>query len=185
MLAISGNMRASTARKHVEKRLKMTSSEIEKSQIRGARLAGFMYLFIIGVYLLSGFITSRFEVPGNLVETAHRIMGSELLYRIGLSLGVLNTLCAVLLAMGLYVVVKPVNNNLALLALIFELVYVAVGGVFVVIDFVFMKLQMGADSAGALDARQLSAFVDLHSFAGSVVLSDTCILYGGDPRNNC
>ena len=92
----------------------MTSSETDKSQIRYARLAGFMYLFIIAVYLLSVFITSRFAVPGNLVETAHRIMGAELLYRVGLSLGILNMLCAVLLAMGLYVVVKPVDSNLAL-----------------------------------------------------------------------
>jgi len=48
-------------------------------------------------------------------------------------------LCAVLLAMGLYVVVKPVDSNLALLAFVFELVYVAVGGAFDVIDFVFMR----------------------------------------------
>ena len=156
----------------------MASSETDKSQIRYARLAGFMYLFIIAVYLLSVFITSRFEVPGNLAETAHRIMGSELLYRVGLSLGILNMLCAVLLAMGLYVVVKPVDSNLALLAFVFELVYVAVGGAFDMIDFVFMKMQMGAGFVGSLDARQLSVFVDLHSFVSLVGLNVTSIIYG-------
>jgi hypothetical protein len=156
----------------------MTSFENERTQIRYARLAGFMYLFIMAAYLLRAFIASRFEVPGNLVETAHRIKGAELVYRIGLSLGILETLCAVLLAMGLYVVVKPINNNLALLALIFELVYVAVGGVFSMIGFVFLKLRMGPDSAGALDERQLSIFADLHSSASSVGVNGCCIIYG-------
>ncbi len=40
----------------------MTSSDIDKSQIRYARLAGFMYLFVIVGYMLSDFITAGFEV---------------------------------------------------------------------------------------------------------------------------
>jgi|ERR1039458_8636825 hypothetical protein len=156
----------------------MSNSDIEQSQIRYARLAGFMYLFIIAAYLLGAYVTSRFEVPGNIAETAHRIMEYELLYRFGLALGLLNALCAVLLAMGLYVAVKAIDKNLALLALAFELVYVAVGGVLNLIDFVFLKLHIGLDSVSALDAKQLSALVDLHSYADSVGLNITCIFYG-------
>ena len=46
------------------------------------------------------------------------------------------------------------------------------------IDFVFMKMQMGAGSVGSLDARQLSVFVDLHSFVSLVGLNVTSIIYG-------
>jgi hypothetical protein len=47
----------------------MTSSDINKSQIRYARLAGFMYLFVDVAYALGLLITSRFQVPGNFAET--------------------------------------------------------------------------------------------------------------------
>jgi hypothetical protein len=117
---------------------------------------------------LSVQITSRIELPGNPLETAHRIAGSELLYRVGLSLGVLNTFSAVLLAVGLYFTLKPVNKNLAFLALIFELIYVTVGAALNVFDFVFMKLQAGAYSTSA----------DLRTFVSSVELNITCIIYG-------
>ncbi len=100
----------------------MTSSDIDKSQIRYARLAGFMYLFVIVAYLLGLYIVtvSGFQVAGNFAETAHRIMESELLYRIGLSSLLIGGLCTVFLAMGLSRTVKPIDNNLALLALIFK-----------------------------------------------------------------
>jgi hypothetical protein len=156
----------------------MANSGIEKSQIRYARLAGFMYLFIIAVYLLGTYITNRFEVPGNIAETAHRMMENELLFRLGLALGSLNALCAVLLAVGLYAAVCTINKNLALLALAFELVYVAVGAVLNLIDYAFLKQLIDAYSASSLDAKQLSALADLHSYVDAVGMNIACILYG-------
>ena len=101
----------------------MTIAEDGRTQIRYARLAGFMYLLLIAVCLLGVMITSRFVAPGSLAETTHRIVAHELLFRFGLALGSLNALCAVLLAVSLYVAVRMVDKNLALLALAFELVY--------------------------------------------------------------
>ena len=126
----------------------MTIAEDGKAQIRYARLAGFMYLFLIAIYLLGIMIASRFEVPGNIAETAHRVMEHELLFRFGLALGSLNALCAVLLAVSLYVAVRVIDKNLALLALAFELVYVAVGAVVNLIDYAFLKQQLDAYSFG-------------------------------------
>jgi len=62
--------------------VEMTSSEIETTQIRYAGLAGFLYLFVDVADSLGLSITGRFAVPGDFAETARRIMGSELLYRI-------------------------------------------------------------------------------------------------------
>jgi hypothetical protein len=56
-------------------------------------------------------------------------MGSELLYRIGLSSLLIGSLSTVFLAMGLYVAVKPIDKNLALLALLFRLVEATIFGV--------------------------------------------------------
>ena len=58
----------------------MTSSDTEKSQISYARLAGFMFLFVIAVDLIGMFITTCVAGPGNFAENAHRIMGSELCF---------------------------------------------------------------------------------------------------------
>ncbi len=156
----------------------MTYSETEKSQIRYARLAGFMYLFVDLVDVLSMRITSRFQVPGNFAETAHRIAGSELLYRIGLSSFLIGGLCTVLLAMGLYGAVKPVNNNLALLALVFRLVEATLFGVVSIVSFSALRLYNGTDSVNVFDAKQLSFLVTLSSDVGSAGFNIGAIFFG-------
>ncbi len=134
----------------------MASSDTGQSQIRYARLAGFMYLFVTAVDLLGMFITGRFRVPGNFAETAHRVMGAELLYRAGLSAELIGSLCTVFLAMRLYGAVKPLNNNLALLALVFRLAEATLGGAQSILGFAVLKLYVGAGSMKAFDANQLS-----------------------------
>lgn len=143
----------------------MNGSVTETSQIRYARLAGFMYLFVDATYALALFITGRFKVPGNFPETAHRIMASELLYRVGLSSSLLASLCTVLLGVGLYVALKPVDDNLALTALLFRLVEAALFGVQVIIAFVVLKLYVAADYTNAFATSQLSALANLRSVA--------------------
>jgi Domain of unknown function (DUF4386) len=155
----------------------MTSSDINKSQIRYARLAGLMFLFVDAAFLASVVITARFEVPGNFAETAHRIMGSELLYRVGLSSGLISSLCTVFLAIGLYVAVKPIDNNLALLALVFRLVEATLFGVQVIANFVVLKLYLGVDYVKAFDANQLSVVVNLHSAAHSAVFTIATLFF--------
>jgi hypothetical protein len=150
------------------KEVEMTSSDTEKSQIVYARLAGFMFLFVIVAGLSGIFIANRFAVPGNFAETAHRIVGSELLYRIGLSSGLLSSLCTVFLAMGLYVAVKPIDNNLALLALLFRLAEATLGGVLSILSFSELKLYIDADYTNAFAANQLSVLVHLHSGAYNI-----------------
>jgi hypothetical protein len=122
-----------------------------------------MYLFDNAAYALGLFIISRFQVPGNFAETAHRIMASELLYRIGLSSLLIGGLCTVFLAMGLYGAVKPIDNNLALLALAFRLVEATLFGVLSIFSFGALKLYIGADYMRAFDANQLSVLVNLSS----------------------
>ena len=141
----------------------MTSSDIDKSQIMYARLAGLMYLVVDAAYLTFALVTTRFRVPGDFAETAHRITGSELLYRIGLSSGLVASLCIVFLAMGLYVALKPLDNDLALLALVFRLLEATFVGAQAILGFVVLKLYISADSLNAFAGKQLSMFVTLHS----------------------
>jgi len=156
----------------------MTSTDIDKSQIRYARLAGFMYLLVDAAYLTFALVTTRFRVPGDFAETAHRIMGSELLYRIGLSSGLVASLCIVFLAMSLYVAIKPLDNDLALLALVFRLLEATFVGGQAILGFVVLKFYISADSLNALDGKQFSMFVTLHSSADSIVFNSFAIFFG-------
>jgi hypothetical protein len=90
----------------------------EDSQIRWARLAGFLYLFTYIVPITGWRIIGRYKVEGNFAETAHRVAASELFYRFGLSCELLNWVLCIFLAMGLYVALKPVNSTLALFGLL-------------------------------------------------------------------
>jgi Domain of unknown function (DUF4386) len=69
----------------------------------------------------SGAIVSNITGNGTFVETASRIAVSEPLYRVALSSVLVVTLSSTLLAFALYVTLKPVNNLLAQLGMIFSL----------------------------------------------------------------
>lgn len=156
----------------------MTSSDSDKSQIRYARLAGLMYLLVDAAYLTFALITTRFRIPGDFAETAHRIAGSELLYRIGLASGLVASLCIVFLAIGLYVAVKPLDSNLALLALLFRLLEATFVGGQAILGFVFLKLYISGNSLKAFDGQQLAVFVTLHAVADVVVFNSFAIFFG-------
>jgi hypothetical protein len=137
-----------------------------------------MYLLVDAAYLTFAFITARFRVPGDFAETAHRIIGSELLYRIGPFSGLVASLCIVFLAVGLYVAVKPLDKHLALLALVFRLLEAAFVGGQAVLGFVVLKLYVSADSLNAFNGKQLSMFVTLHSTADLVAFNSLMIFFG-------
>ena len=145
----------------------MTYSDNEKSQIRYARLAGFMYLFVDLAYVAGVMIANRFEVPGNFTETAHAIMKSELLYRIGLTSIFIGALSTVFLAMGLYVTVKPIDKNLALLALLFRLAEATIFGLQSLFGFVVLKVFIGSDYTNAFGSSQPAVLVNLRSAVNS------------------
>jgi hypothetical protein len=157
---------------------KMTSSEIEKTQIRFARFAGFMYLFTYVAPFTVMIITGRFEVPNDFAETAHRIMGAELLYRFGLSCQLITSVCCIFLAMGLYMTVKPINNNLALFALLFRLAESTLGCASGILSFVVLNLYLGAHSANAFNATLLSVFMNLFTGARSIEFNVAMVLLG-------
>ena len=66
-------------------------------------------------------LLSNIAGNGNFAETAARIAASERLYRLALSSVLMVTLSSTLLAFALYVTLKPVNNLLAQLGMIFSL----------------------------------------------------------------
>lgn len=132
----------------------------KSSQRAYARLAGIMYLLVL-VFDISGLvIVSAIQGSGNFLDASHRIAAWEQLYRIGLLFGLFGSLSTILLAVGLYVTVKPVDANLALTALLFRLVEAASIGT---AGFSTLHIYLAANHAGAFDANQLGALANLNS----------------------
>jgi hypothetical protein len=134
----------------------MTDLDSGGTRIAYARLAGFLLLFVIFIDVLGMSLAGRLEVAGDIAATAQRILAAEWIYRLGLCCGLVGSLCTVPLAMGLYVALKPVNGNLALLALIFRLVEAALGAAQAMAAFSLLRVYSAVGPHGAFDARQLS-----------------------------
>lgn len=125
---------------------------IERTQHICARVAGFLFLWLIITGLAGLFIISHIVGSGTFTETARRVVASERLYRVGLSIGLLEPLSTVVLAFVLYVTLKPVNKLLAQFAMYWRLGESFIGGLGTTLGFVTLRLYISPHSIGALGA---------------------------------
>ena len=93
-----------------------------------ARIGGLLYLLIIAAGLFAEFVRERFVVPGNAAATASHIRDHAFMFRLGLAADLSTFVCAIAVAVILYVLLRPVNRHAALLMLAFSLVQDAIGG---------------------------------------------------------
>jgi hypothetical protein len=135
-----------------------------------------MYFFtafdIAGVVILS-----RISGSGTFLGTAHSIAAWETLYRIGLLCGLLGTISTVLLAIGLFVTLKPVDANLAMTALLFRLAESVIGGVASVFSFANLQIYLDANHPSAFSADQLGALADLVSRTSAVGINISVVFF--------
>lgn len=100
-------------------------------------------------------------VPGDAAKTVSNIMANQLLFRLGIAGFVVVLICDVLVAWALYVFLKPVNQNLSLLAAIFRLVYTAIFAAALFNLSNALQLVSGAELLSAFTAEQVQAQVML------------------------
>ena len=101
----------------------MIDHTIESSPQLYARIGGALYLIIIAIGLFGeAFVRDRIIVSGNATATAKNLMASESLWRFHIAAELLLLICAVVLLMILFVLLKPVSRELMLLATFFNLV---------------------------------------------------------------
>jgi len=150
----------------------VTAAVVDRSQKAYARFAGMMYFFT--VFDFTGVaIVSRLTGNGTFLEAAHSIAAAETLYRIALVCGVVGNLSTILLAIALYVTLKPVNVNLAMTAFLFRLAESAIGAVVVALGFATLQIYLDANSPTGFDLHQLWALADLvsHTSAAATDIS--------------
>jgi len=101
----------------------MTLPDIRTSPQLYARIGGALYLVIIVAGIFGeAFVRNGLIVTGDAAATAHNIMSSEFLWRIGIAGDLFMHVCDVPLVLILYLLLKPVDRNLSLLYMIFVLV---------------------------------------------------------------
>ncbi len=87
-----------------------------------ARTAGFLYLVtIITGGFAEAFVREGLTVPGDAIATAHNILASEQMYRFGFVADLVCLISGTFLSLIFYILFKPVNKYLSLLALVFSI----------------------------------------------------------------
>jgi len=132
-----------------------------------ARMAGLFYLiFILLSILVKVLGRSRMIVLGDAAATAQNITASEGLFRLSFMSDLLSAVFFLLAAWALYVLLKPVNKNLALLFLLLNLGGVAVQSLNLLNQFAAVLLLGGGDYLVVFQAGQVQAmalfFLNLH-----------------------
>jgi hypothetical protein len=103
----------------------MTSSGVDGAQRTAAKVAGAAYLITFATVVFVNFgIHDRLIVRHNAAETARNILTHERLFRVGIAGDVAYCSGVVVLLTALYVILKPVNRGLALLAALWRLAWV-------------------------------------------------------------
>jgi hypothetical protein len=105
----------------------MANKSVENYPQRYARIGGGLYLAIIvfGAFA-EGFVANKLVVSGNSAATAANILGSPGLWRMSVAADLLVVLFAVPLLWIEYLLLRPVSKQLVLLAVLFNLVSLAV-----------------------------------------------------------
>ena len=153
----------------------MTNRITDISLRKAARVAGFglliMTIFAIYAYY---FVRQSLIVPGDAATTANNIMANELLFRSSIVSWLIVLTCDVVVAWALYVLLKPVNKSLSLLAAWFRLVYTTIHGIALLNLIFVLQLLSGADYLTVFETDQLHAllllFLNGHNYGALIGL---------------
>jgi Domain of unknown function (DUF4386) len=143
--------------------LALTVSAIDDSQRQAAKVAGLAYLFSFAAVVFAQFrIHDRLIVEGNAAETARNILAHERLFRISIACDLAYCAGTVVLLTALYVILKPVNRSLALLAAFCRLVYALLWLLMTLNLFDALRLLRRADYLQVFETERLQALATLY-----------------------
>jgi hypothetical protein len=164
----------------------MEDHELQTSPQVYARIGGVLYLVIIVIGFSSEFfVREKLAVSGDVTATANNIMASESLWRITIASALILLVCSIALTLILYVLLRPVNKTLALLAVFFNIVEFPIEAVSKLCLFAALFLSGNADYLKAFEPHQLHALVKislkLHDYGFGIDLvffGFACLVYG-------
>ena len=137
---------------------------------RTARRTGLLYLIVIvAAGFREGVVRASLIVPGDATATAAHIRASEMLFRTGFVADLVAFLSNVGVSILLYVLLRPVNGTVALLAAGFRLLaHPAIAAVNLLNHFGALVLVSGAGYLSAIEPAQLDALallaMEMHGY---------------------
>lgn len=135
----------------------MTDAATQAIQAKAARLAGAMFLLVNATGIFSEIFVRGSLLTSDVTQTAQNIIASERFFRLGI-LGDLITFTGVaVLVWALYLLLRPVNRELTLLAALLRVIEVAVGVTLTVSSLIAVRILSGADYLQAFEPDQLHA----------------------------
>jgi hypothetical protein len=141
----------------------LTTSTISESQRKAARIAGLAYPFSFVTLAGVNFgIFVRLMVRGDAAQTARNILAHERLFRIGIAGDLVYCAGVLVVTAALYVILKPMDQTLALLAAFGRLVHGFTWILFTLNLFAALRLLSGADYARAFGPDQVPVVARLY-----------------------
>ena len=157
----------------------MTRRENEVSPQAWARIGGVLYLIVIaagvGGELL---VRDRLIVPGDATATSENIRSFELLWRLAIAANLFHLACAVALGLVFYVLLRRVDRDLALLAVLFNIVCIAIEAVSKLFLLPSLFVLGKAAYLQAFTPEQLHALAYLSNRSHTVGFNVSLIFFG-------
>jgi hypothetical protein len=134
-----------------------------------AKIAGLLYLIIIVCAgFAEGYVRGTLIVPEDANATANNIINNQGLFRVGFVCDLVAFLCDLVVSILLYILLKPVNKTLSLIAASLRLLaHPAIASANLLNHFIALQLLSGADYLGTFEIDQLHAlallFLNMHT----------------------
>ena len=134
-----------------------------------AKIAGLLYLIIIiCAGFAEGYVRGSLIVPDDASVTANNIIKHQGLFRLGFVFDLIAFLCDLVVSILLYILLKPVNKTLSLIAASLRLLaHPAIASVNLLNHFIALELLGGADYLGTFEMDQLNSlallFLNMHT----------------------
>ncbi len=142
--------------------MKMTIGIIDESQRKAASVVGAAYLGALAPAVFAEFyVRGQLVVSSNAAQTALNIVAHERLFRLGIAGNLAVFAIDVALIAALYVVLRPVNRSLALLAAAWGLIETAILVVVTLSDFNVLRILSGAEYLKVFEVDRLQALAKL------------------------
>jgi len=156
----------------------VVTGAVDDSQRAAARVVGITYLLTNATAMFAAFYAGSLVVDGDVAKTAANITASERLFRLGIASDFFTFAAVVPLIVALYVVLRPVNRNLALLALSWRLVETSIFVFATLNNLSVLRALSGAAYLRAFEAQRLQALMMLFSGAHGAAYNFGLIFFG-------
>ena len=153
----------------------MTNGIANISQKKAVKIAGFMFLLAFIVPTLNwALVLSKLNVADDAIATANNIMANEFVFRMGITIELFMSVSLVILGLALYIILKSINKNLALLALLLKLIEAAIMAVTVLVPFIALQVLSGDSDLTVFTQEQmllpLGLIFNSHTYITSIAM---------------